>query len=270
MQPGVLCALSDGEVRQLYATHAVLTPSDEIQLAVPQPSRAKVVSSADFRVLAAEQAGADSRAESHRPDLWSDGAAEGYASAQLQQLHQRVCAAARVLVEDDKWLREVLLAGWMGGDHRGTWEDLLEVADSLAVEAAAAIRLERTYGPELPDGRPFAEVAAIFAEVVAHLESGHSLGLKTKLTHREWHRMIETCRVEGRAPQTLDEFRALFALAQLHESRSRFAARWRRSVESFDGPTLESSGQFPERAAQSYAPQDPSIGWNGGRLFGIP
>ena len=255
LQPGVLCALSDGEVRQLYATHAVLTPSDEIQLAVPQPSRAKVVSSADFRVLAAEQAGADSRAESHRPDLWSDGAAEGYASAQLQQLHQRVCAAARVLVEDDKWLREVLLAGWMGGDHRGTWEDLLEVADSLAVEAAAAIRLERTYGPELPDGRPFAEVAAIFAEVVAHLESGHSLGLKTKLTHREWHRMIETCRVEGRAPQTLDEFRALFALAQLHESRSRFAARWRRSVESFDGPTLESSGQFPERAAQSYAPQ---------------
>ena len=56
LQPGVLCALSDGEVRQLYATHALLTPSDELQLAVPQPLRAEIVSSADFRLLAAEQA----------------------------------------------------------------------------------------------------------------------------------------------------------------------------------------------------------------------
>ena len=107
LQPGVLCALSDGEVRQLYATHALLTPSDELQLAVPQPLRAEIVSSADFRLLAAEQAGADSRAESHCPDLWSDGAAEGYVSAHLQQLHQRVCAAAEGIGgRMIKWLRE--------------------------------------------------------------------------------------------------------------------------------------------------------------------
>ena len=255
LQPGVLCPLTDAEARQFYATHATLTPSDEIQLAVSQPLRADLVSSADFRLLAAEQAGADSRAEKHRPDLWSDGAADGYAAAQLQELHQRVCSAASVLAEEEKWLCEVLLAGWLGGDHRGTWDDLLTVADSLAAEAATAIRLERTHGPALPDGCPFPQVAATLAQIIAHLESGQSLGIKTKLIHRAWHQTIDVCRVEGRIPQTLDEFRALHAHAQLHESRSRFAARWRRSVESFDGPNLESSGQFPERAAQSHAPQ---------------
>lgn len=253
LQPGVLCPLTDAEARQLYATHATLTPSDEIQLAVSQPLRADLVSSADFRLLAAEQAGADSRAEKHRPDLWSNGAADGYAAAQLQELHQRVCAAAGLLAEEQNWLREVLFAGWMGGGLREAWNDLLAAAHALAAEAGTAHRLIMEHGPELPDGRPVSEVAATLGEIMAHLEAGSSLGLMTKVRRRGWHQLIDLCRVEGRVPKTLDEFRAVRALAQLQEHRNRFAARWRRAVESLDGPLVESLGQSPERAAQGYA-----------------
>lgn len=59
--------------------------------------------------------------------------------------------------------------------------------------------------------------------------------------------------MEGRAPRTLDEFRALRALARLTEDRNRFMARWRRAVESLGGPTAESLGRSPERTAQGYA-----------------
>jgi hypothetical protein len=109
------------------------------------------------------------------------------------------------------------------------------------------------HGPELPEDRPVIEVAATLAEIVAHLEGGGSLGLKTKLTRRTWHQLLDKCRVEGQAPRTLDEFRALRAMAQLEENRKRFAARWRRAVESLGGPTVESLGHSPERTAQSYA-----------------
>ena len=253
LQPGVLCPLSESEVRQLYATHGTLTFSDEAQLTVPQPSLANVVSAADFRLLANERAGADSRAKSHRADLWLQNAGSGYSAAQLKELHQRVCAASTVLAEKENWLREVLFAGWMGGDHRGTWDDLLTCIDSLATEAAMATRLQRTHGPELPQERSTAEVAAALDEIIAHLESGHSLGLMTKLRHRNWHELIEICRVEGRVPQTIDEFRALRAAARLQENRNRFAGRWRRAVESLGGPQLDSLGRSPERAAQGYA-----------------
>jgi len=253
LQPGVLCPLTDAEARHLYATHATLTPSDEIQLAVSQPLRADLVSSADFRLLAAEQAGADSRAEKHRPDLWSDGAADGYAAAQLQELHQRVCAAAGLLAEEQNWLREVLFAGWMGGGLREAWNDLLAAAHALATEAGTAHRLIMEHGPELPDGRPVGEIAATLGEIMAHLEAGGSLGLMTKVRHRVWHQLIDLCRVEGRVPTTLDEFRAVRALAQLQEHRNRFSARWRRAVESLGGPQVESLGQFPERVAHGYA-----------------
>ena len=253
LQPGVSCPLTEAEVRQLYATNATLTPSDETQLAVSQPALADLVLSADFRLLANEQAGADSRAQAHRPELWSDGAAAGYAAKQLQELHQRVCAAAGVLAEQENWLREVLFAGWMGGDLRGAWNDLLAAAHALASEAGTAHRLIVEHGPVLPTAQPAAAMAATLGAIISHLESGGSLGLMTKLRHRDWHQLIDECRVESRAPKTPEEFRALRALAQLQESRSRFVARWRRAVESLGGPKIESVASAPERAAQGYA-----------------
>ena len=69
------------EVRQLYASNGTLTPSDEVQLAMPQPVLHELVSPADFRLLANEQAGADARAQAHRPELWAENAGTGYTAA---------------------------------------------------------------------------------------------------------------------------------------------------------------------------------------------
>jgi very-short-patch-repair endonuclease len=240
-------------VRQLYATHAVLNISDERQLAVRQPTLADLVSPADFRLLANERAGAASRAKSHRRQFWTEPVTSGCTAKQLQELHQRVRAAAAVLTEKQEWLREVLFAGWVGGDHREAWNDLLASIDALASEAATATRLHRAHGPELPKEKSVEEMAATLDELVNHLENGQSLGLMTRLRRRSWHALIELCRVDGRVPQTLDEFRSLRALARLEERRARFAGRWRRTVESLGGPRVDSLGNSPERAAQGFA-----------------
>ncbi|MDH5320582.1 MAG: AAA family ATPase, partial [Nitrospira sp.] len=63
LQPGMVCPLTDAEVRQLYASQDTLAPEDEAQLAVPQPALAELVTPADFRLLATERAGADVRAQ---------------------------------------------------------------------------------------------------------------------------------------------------------------------------------------------------------------
>ncbi|TKB78870.1 MAG: DUF559 domain-containing protein [Nitrospira sp.] len=159
----------------------------------------------------------------------------------------------RPLAEEQNWLREVLFAGWIGGGLQEAWQDLLAAVETLASEAGTAHRLIMAHGPDLPQGRPVDEAALLLSEIVAFLESGGSFGLKTKLTRRAWHQLIESCRVDGREPQILDEFRALHARAQLEESRNRFTARWRRTVESLDGPAVESLGRSPERTAQGYA-----------------
>jgi very-short-patch-repair endonuclease len=253
LQAGVLCPLTESEVRQLYATHSVLTLSDERQIAAAQPSLGQLVSPADFRLLASERAGTTTRAKFHRREFWVESATSGYSAKQLQELHQRVCAASLVLTEKENWLREVLFAGWTGGDHREVWNDLLRLIESLAAEAATTTRLERTFGPQLPEGWPEDQVARILDEIGAYLEKEGRLGFLTKVRHRDWHDLLDACRVDGRVPETLEEFQALQAVARLQQSRTRFAGRWRRTVESLGGPPVETLGSPPERAAQGYA-----------------
>lgn len=253
LQPGILCPLAEAETRKLYASQSILTLADEAQLAVSQPALAKLVRPADFRLLAAERAGADSRARAHRPELWNENAVATNTATQLQEIHQRVRRAAEMLAEEHNWLREVLFAGWTGGDLQQAWLDLLAVAEKLASEAGTAHRLIMAHGPELPLDRSVDEVANVLCEVMTFLDAGGAFGLRTKLTHRAWHQLIEACRVEGRTPRTGEEFRALLAMAQLEQSRNRFAARWRRTVECLGGPTVEGLGRALERTAQGYA-----------------
>ena len=131
--------------------------------------------------------------------------------------------------------------GWTAGGAR------------LSSQAGAAHRLEVEHGPELPRDQPVEDVFLILTEVVNFMEGGGSFGFKTKLTKRNWHQLTEVCKVAGRTPRTLDEFRALQAAAQLEQDRGRFVARWRRLVEKLDGPSIESLESAPERTAQGYA-----------------
>jgi hypothetical protein len=249
---GVPCPLTDIEVRQLYASNGTLTPRDEAQLSVLQPVLAQLVTPADFRLRAAEKAGADSRARAHRPDLWADGAASNLTAGELQQLHRKVKAAASVLGEQSRWLREVLFAGWSGDDLRETWRDLLVAIDALASEAGTTQRLVAAHGPELPEGLAVGEAAATLSQIVSYLEGGGSLGLRSRFTNRAWHTLLKTCHIDVQAPHSLDRIRALRAKAQLDVNRRQLADRWRRLVEHHDGPTFDSFGASPERAAQGY------------------
>ncbi len=255
LEQGVLCPLSDKEVRGLYASHRILTTEEEAQLAEAQPDLAELVTPSDFRLLARQQAGAESQAQTHRPEYWDSKARERCTAARLRQLLQRVQGAAASLLEEQNWLREVLYAGWTGGELGNTWEDLLGAMERLSSQAAAANRLAVEHGPKLPDDQPVEDVLPILSEIVQFIEGGGSFGFSTWFTRRHWHRLTDACRVHGRSPRTLDEFRALREAAQLARDRDHFVARWRRLVETAGGPSIDGLEGAPERIARAYAPE---------------
>ena len=255
LEPRVLCSLADSEVRDLYALQGVLVPSDETQLAVPQPSLDRIVTPSDFRLLADQQANENARALAHRPEFWDEKPATDYTPVDLQQLHQEVRGAAEFLDEEAEWLREALYAGWRGGELDATWQDLIGVMENLSSQAEAAHRLMVEHGPALPSGQPVQEMAGVLQEIVEFTERRGSLGRWTRFTKPKWRRLIDGCTVNEHPPQTQDEFRALLADAQLRHSREHFLARWRRLVESLGGPSADTLGSAPERIARGYAPE---------------
>jgi very-short-patch-repair endonuclease len=253
LEKGALCPLTVEEVLQLYKTNGQLTTADEATLESAQPAVAMLVHPTDFRSLTTARDTAREISAWNRPELWDVSAMERSSAAQLKELHGRVQAASDMLSEEQSWLREVLFAGWTGGDLRDAWVGLLDAVRAMGVEAATAQRVILEYGPELPTECIPREVVAVLGEIIAHLENGRALGMLTKLRHPAWHKLIDSCRVDGDPPALIDQFRALRTHADIQEKRERFLSRWRRTVESLGGPSLLTGGQHPERSAQGYA-----------------
>jgi very-short-patch-repair endonuclease len=253
IRAGVACPLTNEEVLELYAAQRSITPEDEAQLEVMQPDLSLLVNPDDFRLRAGEEARAGLRARSHRPELWSWSPSDGYDAKALRELLERLQQAVSTLSEETRWLREVLFAGWTGGQLKEVWHDLLGAIDQLTEEAASGQRLIAEFGPELPADPPPEALAGTLSEIVAFLEGGGALGFQTKVTHRTWHRVLDGCRIDGRKPQVLEEYRALLAVARLRLNRIRFVSRWRRLVEELGGPAGDSLGALPERSAGAYA-----------------
>ena len=265
IEHGVLCPLTEKEVRDLYASHGDLTMEEEEQLAEAQPDLAELVTPSDFRLLAHQQAGAESQAEkTHRPEFWDSEAREGCSPVRLHQLQQRVQGAAASLQEEQNWLREVLYAGWIGGELGNTWHDLLGAMEKLSSQAAVANRLAVEHGPELPNDQPVEDVLPVLSKIVQFIEGGGSIGIVTWFSRHHWHRLTDACNVHGRSPRTLDEFRALREAAQWARDRDHFVARWRRLVERAGGPSIDGVGGAPERIARVYAPEiHKRLDWRG-------
>lgn len=255
LETNQLCPLDKAEVDRLYATQAILQLLDEEALEVAQPTHERLVALSDFTQFTTEQNEASLRAKAHRPDLWSQSNTIRYSSRQLQELKHQVNQSVEILNGSEKWLNEVLFAGWSGGDLQETWRELVDEINTTTNEAAKTQRLNSRYGLDLPKDRPLDQVIEMLEGIVRYYEVGKSLGLKSRVTRRPWHQLLKSCRVEGRLPQTKEEIKALLTLAHLQRSRNRLAARWHRCVEQLGGPSIEGYGPQLERSAQGYVDQ---------------
>jgi hypothetical protein len=127
---------------------------------------AELVALADFRLLAVEQAGADARAQAHRPELWADNAGASY-TAHISKAAPAGTSGGSGAREERHWLRKSLrVDGWRS--PRGV-EDLLCTVEALTTEGTAIDSSWRT--GRLPEGRPVAEVAAKLGEIITHIEA---------------------------------------------------------------------------------------------------
>jgi len=252
------CPLTPEEVRNLYANNASIPPEDIDHLSTHQPDRDKLLSDETFESYAREQTDAEDAAGDHQAEYWERAVAIPPTADILAKLHASIIKAADVLVEDQKWLREVLYAGLKGGDHRGAWEDVLESTKKLLDTATTDQRFIQLYDPKFDeDGRGGSgdERVALLDNIVTFIERGGAISWKMRLLHSSWHQLIRVSWVNGQKPTTLDHFRALRAKVRLPIARKRFLSFWRRSVETHGGPPTDGLGDFPERKAEEYSGQ---------------
>ena len=257
------CPLSDREIIELYATNSTITPDDEIELRAEQPDSAQLVAPADFRLLAGERDEAGTQGKGHRPKYWDSKKVEKCSAAKLRAIHVALQQAAAALGEEDKWLRELLFCGSVGGPRAEAWLDLATEIAALAQEAAEVQRIAMEHGPEPSTKCSPLETSVHYEEIILHLEAGGRLGFLTKITKRHWKDTIAASKVDGRNPQIVSDFRCLKKKLDLQNRFTRFETRWQRSVEANGGPPYAELGRNPERTAVNYAEQiKAKIAWH--------
>jgi very-short-patch-repair endonuclease/DNA polymerase III delta prime subunit len=247
IQENQLCPLSDTEISALYATNQQLSVQEEQQLSVKQPEHVKLVSAADFLTLTTDRHQMKEQVAQHAPELWEHS--KTASRIQLQQIQLQIRESVAILNTSECWLQEVLFAGWAGGGIQETWEKLLQAIEELEAQAKKVHLLLIDHAPEIPDNCDIATLDAI----ITHLEQGKKLtGLFTKMGKSSWFKLIEQCRTNQHKPETLDEFQALRAKAQLQQQYNILEKYWKHTVSTAGGVEFNALGERPERTAPNY------------------
>lgn len=247
IQANQLCPLSDAEMATLYITNQQLSPQEEQQLSVKQPEHGKLVSAADFRTLASERFQIAQQIAQHNPDLWNN--TRTVSRTELQQIQQQISDSVAMLNTSERWLQDVLFAGWSGGGYQETWETLLHTIEELSAQAKKAHLLLIEHSPEIPADCD----VAILDAIIMHLKQGKKLtGMFAKFGKSSWFNLIEQCKTNQREPTTIEEFQALRAKARLQQQYGILAKYWKHTVFQAGGVEFDTLGKRPELTAPNY------------------
>lgn len=247
--PGAPLPLTATEIADLYASNALISAAEERELEGGLPSAEGIPNPQAFATLVAQAAdnieGDGQRYWTTAPEVAQLPTLDG-----LQGLLSGISAEAARLA---RWEREVVKAGHAGGSDVTLWQDLAQQIRAAHVVWDEAKPLLLEHDPQIPDGVPAHELAAVYEEIEAHLSQGGTLGWFTLLKRRDWKLAISGSRVNGDAPCLAEHFRALRAEANLRESRCKLKARWTRLAVPAGLPPFDSFGDTPEPALQAFA-----------------
>jgi signal recognition particle GTPase len=250
---GAACPLSQHEALWLNSSNAHLTIEEEIQLGIPQPSSNKLVSHADFTGLASRLVEAAQYACADLSQWWKPSSESICSASDLENLSNDLRRVVEMYFELSGWLKEIVFAGWSGGDRTEIWLELLGEAQKMADIAAESERLTILHGPEIPADQNSSEFIRSLEEIFAHLSNGRSLNFLALLFRPSWSQVINTSKVNGVKPTSQEHFRALLSFAKLRFGRERFVSLWGRIVGGSQGPQISNFADTPENTAISFA-----------------
>jgi very-short-patch-repair endonuclease len=219
--------LSPTEVEELYATNGSLPPEDESKLSLDPPAPEQVLAPDEFDMIAG-------KAARSAGEQWLRHWVEPPSPAALRTISgladhlQQLTTSLNGL---DHWERRALAAAIQGNEHARLWLEFVDDVDRAIEEINGAEVAVRRFGPKVPADLDAPDLVTITTEIAKHLATGGKLNRLTLLVRPSWRRIVERVRVDGRSPETSEEFEAVAKAVKLRHTRDQIRRRWERLVE---------------------------------------
>ncbi|MCW5769488.1 MAG: AAA family ATPase [Phycisphaeraceae bacterium] len=261
LERGVLCPLSDEEVRDVYRLGTIITLEDDAEINVGLPPMSDVIKPAEFEKALGMIANAKSKAADPRPDLWADGSNQSLDD--LRAVHALAGKMVRAIKGAHPLAMECMDCGRLGGARREPWDDLVKTVERLAAEidqhSAAVVK----HSPTLHEKWPRAMAAVVIEQVVVHVQSRGSLSIWRGLCRPPWLLLQATSKVRGAAPKSHEDFTALRSLLARDQLRRDLERRWASQVGALAQATHGNLGPRPEDIAREHLSTiNGSVNWH--------
>jgi very-short-patch-repair endonuclease len=260
VQPGAPLPLSDEELRWLYESNGIVSAEEEREIGEGLPDPDALPTLSEFE----SYAGALYAAIGVEPARWFD-------AAHAEEEHDVLEACERVLSEfaqelESKlaWQRVLIGAGHSSDPSRALWEALAESIDASSAFWRQTLVELNEHEPAVRDiaDWPADQVLAVAREIAAHVQQGGGTGVLPLLFNGRWRQFVKAVRVQGRAPRTAAEFRAVVRHLELEAKRQSLAKAWRKTGEPAGLPALDGIETPWEQVLTGYAAQiRDSLGW---------
>lgn len=251
LDAGAPLPLSDAELRELYASNAGLTPTEDAEITGRLPDPALVPTPQMF------SGWIDALRASEPAELaafWNGAPVEEGIPA-VAKLATLVEDASADLNRMEDWQRAIVAAGHAGGSERDLWVQLgIQVNSAFEVwERARPVLLEREVA--LAPSANLEELRRAVKEMGVHVSHGRKFWPWTLLRNKPWKAVLRDCRVEGKLPSETADFRAIATQIEVDQSRSRLHKMWSRKAQPAGLPAFEELGATPEAVLREYASQ---------------
>ena len=158
---------------------------------------------------------------------------------------------AKTLQVEQPWAKEVLFSG-VDEKSKEKWQ-------SLAVNIKEVYQLGQTYADEMITYKPEVTLVEaslkpldVYSQINQKLQGGGKLSKLTLWLNPNMKKVIASSKVNGKHPETMQEFEVLIHHMVLEEKRQQLKQRWNRQMQPLGAKSAEELGEAFEVECQKY------------------
>jgi len=242
--------LSEDEIKELYLTNKAITVDEETEFYSNLPEISELIMPSEFKVIINEKNRFDYEKLMYGKEFWNSNLNEDKINDLLLIINE-IKDILNIIELKDEWRLETIEIG--KDEDKKLWEGLLREIDENYKLYNECNEFILKYDPKFIELDTSVDLKAIFTEIITKLESGGKISKLTLLINKSMKNLINACRVNGKIPKDLEEFKGLYAYYIYSIESNKTKMRWDRQVAVLGAENSSSMGIMFEKTTQKYS-----------------
>lgn len=246
---GEILTLSQNEMQELYASNIAITEEEEKEYSSNIPDVSELVEPKKFEEIIREKNKFDQDKLELGNNLWKFDL-ENYEIETLEELITDINEVVKYIDLDNKMVLESIEVS--REDDKTLWESLIKDIEDVYQLYLKNSEFILKYNPKIENIDKVDDVEKTLEEIIAKLKSNGKIGYFTTLLNKSIKIMIDSCKVNGKAANSVEEFEGIKEFYIYSNKQKQLMTRWDRQVGSLGVEKSDILGDLFDKKVKMY------------------